>query len=173
MQYDSKIIQEFAARLYQKANSVIAIYTILGLVIGLAVGAMVGKGAGAMVGAAILGIIGFMIGTDRAFQYKLQAQTALCQVEIEKNTKSLNVQNKFIHEPSALPLQTNSAEFAPAVDGQTSTPASSTVPQKPDTGPLGKCPSCNAEIPLNSLECPIRRCRALFGSNSAWKVEPL
>ncbi|MES2248422.1 MAG: hypothetical protein V4645_14160 [Pseudomonadota bacterium] len=36
---------------------------------------------------------------------------------------------------------------------------------------LGVCPSCNAEIPYFSEECP--QCRALFGPDSAWQVRPL
>ena len=36
---------------------------------------------------------------------------------------------------------------------------------------LGICPNCRASIQLQSAECP--KCKASFGSGSAWKVEPL
>jgi uncharacterized membrane protein YhaH (DUF805 family)/RNA polymerase-binding transcription factor DksA len=35
----------------------------------------------------------------------------------------------------------------------------------------GKCPSCGKLIPLQSLEC--KYCRALFGADSSWSVQPL
>ena len=48
-----------------------------------------------------------------------------------------------------------------------------TSPPKPYTDPLGICPNCDSKIPLNSLECPNPMCKALFGANSAWKIDPL
>jgi hypothetical protein len=86
MKYDATVIEEFSARLYSKAKSVVVSYTVLGMVIGLFCGA-IGKGMGMIVGSLVLGAVGFTIGTERAFQYKLQAQTALCQVQIEQNTR--------------------------------------------------------------------------------------
>jgi hypothetical protein len=41
-----------------------------------------------LVGAIVGGGIGYVIGDARAFGYKLQAQTALCQVEIQRNTQA-------------------------------------------------------------------------------------
>lgn len=163
MQYDSKIIQEFAARLYRKANSVIATYTILGVIIGLGAGAAVGQGAGAIVGAAIVGVIGFVLGTERAFQYKLQAQTALCQVEIEKNTKSLNPQAQIVRESNTISAQSKTAESSPA--------AVAPAPVVVDRRQLGLCPNCESEIALTAVECS--KCKAQFGPGAAWKVKPL
>jgi len=40
-----------------------------------------------------------------------------------------------------------------------------------DKRPLGLCPNCEAEIPLDSQECPI--CKASFGPNSTWSIKPL
>jgi hypothetical protein len=90
MNYDPKVIVEFAARLYARANSVILTYTVLGILVGLGAGAALvhGGGVGAIVGGAILGAVGYSMGSERAFQYKLQAQTALCQVQIETNTRT-------------------------------------------------------------------------------------
>lgn len=89
MDYDSKIIVEFANRLYSKANTIIVIYTILGIILGAIAGSAASSGSAAAmaIGALILGAIGYSLGSERAFQLKLQAQTALCQVQIEKNTR--------------------------------------------------------------------------------------
>ncbi len=87
VQYDPKVIYEFADRLHRKANTIIAKCTIVGALIGGIVGYAV-KGAGvALLGLVIFGAIGFYIGREKAFSLKLQAQTALCQVKIEENTK--------------------------------------------------------------------------------------
>jgi len=85
--YDSSILFEFADRLYSRANTAVAIYTVLGVLIGLVGGSAVKAGIGAIVGALIVGAIGFLFGRERAFAYKLQAQTALCQAKIEENTR--------------------------------------------------------------------------------------
>lgn len=37
--------------------------------------------------------------------------------------------------------------------------------------PKGTCPSCDHIIPMASSECP--NCRALFGSDSAWRIKPI
>lgn len=37
--------------------------------------------------------------------------------------------------------------------------------------PKGHCPSCEAVIPISAQVCP--RCRALFGTGSAWKILPI
>jgi hypothetical protein len=62
------------------------------------------------------------------------------------------------------------SEIAPASITPTDTPAQ--LPMQ-DTGPRGKCPSCGAEIALDSPECPVPQCKALFGPGSTWKVGPI
>jgi hypothetical protein len=95
VKYDAGIIQKFAAKLYSQANTIILAYTTLGALVGLSAGAYVGMhmnpegrmiawGIATVVGA----LMGFAIGSQRAFWYKLQAQLALCQMMIEKNTRS-------------------------------------------------------------------------------------
>lgn len=87
--YDAQIIYRFADKLYQQANQVIATSTIIGALIGLAGGYYLQKSLGlyAVLGAVVLGLIGYVIGTQRAFALKLQAQIALCQVKVEENTR--------------------------------------------------------------------------------------
>jgi len=42
-----------------------------------------------IVGAVLGGIIGYTIGDARAFGYRIQAQSALCQLQIERNTAAV------------------------------------------------------------------------------------
>lgn len=91
--YDPSVIADFAQRLYDRAETAVGLYTIGGAVIGLALGGALGIVWGintigaALIGTAVLGYLGYMAGSGRAFRLKLEAQTALCQVEIERNTR--------------------------------------------------------------------------------------
>jgi hypothetical protein len=40
-----------------------------------------------VVAAILLGIVGYIVGRGKAFRLELEAQLALCQVQIEKNTR--------------------------------------------------------------------------------------
>ena len=89
--YDADIIYKFADRLYRQANFIIAAHTILGLLVGgiggYYLGITLNIEALPIVGAVLAGLIGLAMGNGRAFMLKLQAQTALCQVKIEENTR--------------------------------------------------------------------------------------
>jgi len=94
-EYDPKVIQKFVDRLYAQARSIVLTYTIAGVVVGGAGGYFgsqylkIGNPIViAVVGLLLLGAIGFAIGSKRAFVLRLQAQTALCQVKIEENTRN-------------------------------------------------------------------------------------
>jgi hypothetical protein len=103
VQYDARVIGEFAARLYARARSIVISYTVLGVLLGLVAGALAGARAlvaaggdvggdnmvGIVIGAVIGGMVGFSIGTEKAFLLRLQAQTALCQAQIEANTRAV------------------------------------------------------------------------------------
>jgi hypothetical protein len=41
-----------------------------------------------VVGGVVLGVLGYFVGQARAFHLRLLAQTALCQVKIEQNTRN-------------------------------------------------------------------------------------
>ena len=91
-QYDPKVIYEFAERLYNKANTIIASYVLTGALLGGIVSYIITRVANGGVGLFIvfiaLGAIGgYFIGKEKVFMLKLQAQTALCQVRIEENTR--------------------------------------------------------------------------------------
>ncbi len=94
--YDPNVIRQFADRLYRQAATITVIYTLIGLLAGAVIYAALGSAlrGRADVGYVLLvlimagtGIVGFIIGRNRAFLLKLQAQTALCQVAIEENVR--------------------------------------------------------------------------------------
>ena len=92
-QYDPGVIQHFADKLYQKARRIVAVRTVLGVVTGLAVGFILSSrlhitGAD-IIGAALFGFFGYQSGMERSFSLVLQAQTALCQMMIEANTRAV------------------------------------------------------------------------------------
>lgn len=86
--YDPDVIEKFARVLYNRANGMIFSYAAVGLIVGGAGGFSTGI-MPIMVCAAALGlVVGYWMGSARAFALKLQAQTALCQLQIEKNTRA-------------------------------------------------------------------------------------
>lgn len=102
--YDPEIIQEHAANLYSRAARVVFFWTILvGAVASVvAVFALSKSPAGdpTRMGILVSGVVGMMvgyyIGSGRAFQLRLQAQLALCQAAIERNTRSTAPQSATI-----------------------------------------------------------------------------
>lgn len=100
IKYDPTIIHTFARQLYHRAFLVVAGYTIAAAALPAAVvfigGTLLAQDVerGPGIGDALLfgvagGLVGFLIGRQRAFWFKLQAQTALCQAQIEANTRNL------------------------------------------------------------------------------------
>ena len=90
-EYDPKIIQEFSDRLYSQAKNIVASYTFFGELLLGAAGLGFGDGAVGLFGVFLGGAIGYYMGKEKAFGLKLQAQTALCQVQIEQNTKQITI----------------------------------------------------------------------------------
>jgi len=93
-EYDPQIVQKFADRLYSQAAGIIGLSAVLGFLIGTVAGGAVGnatakQGTGTyiLIGGIIATLIGWLIGRERAFHLKLEAQRALCQLQIEKNTR--------------------------------------------------------------------------------------
>lgn len=83
--YDATVIQQYADGLYAQAKRTVIVHALLGALIGLAA-AFVTPVLG-LLGALLVGAIGYVIGQNKAFSLRLQAQTALCQVQIERNTR--------------------------------------------------------------------------------------
>ena len=104
-QYDPQILQTFANKLYSRATSIIVVCTVVGLIVGLVAGLFIGagfpSGMAFIVGivAVLGGALGYAIGSDRAFHLKFNAQLALCQRQIELNTRTRS------ETASAPPLQ--------------------------------------------------------------------
>src|ERR1700732_1193393 len=92
--YDAAVIQDFADRLYREAAVIVFKATFLGVlggaIVGVSMAAVIQQrqnlGIAAMIGAVLGGLVGYSRGRERAFELKLKAQEALCQVQIEKHT---------------------------------------------------------------------------------------
>lgn len=99
VQYDPSVIQQFAEAMYKKARCIIVSYTLMGIVVGAAIGGMVAPNVSnpndastlsmilAVIGAFILGAAANNYAQIKMFHLKLTAQTALCQMAIEANTR--------------------------------------------------------------------------------------
>jgi hypothetical protein len=93
--YDPAVIQRSADRLYTRAALVPVVSALLGALIGLvgapyilpALPAALALHCPDWVPALVLGIVGLGQGLERGAQLRLQAQVALCQLEIERNTR--------------------------------------------------------------------------------------
>jgi len=103
--YDPTIIEKMATRLYRRANTTIFVWIIAGAIGGAIVGyagwpalawrldvdAATAQDSLKLVAicmAVACGLIGFLIGTERAFMIKLDAQKLLCMLQTEINTRS-------------------------------------------------------------------------------------
>jgi hypothetical protein len=92
--YDPVVIQSYADRLYLKARVIIFLWTLAGALIGGAAGVSIGYPdeqkvlSFGLIGAVLIGILGFLAGSERAFGLKLQVQVVLCQKQIEENTRA-------------------------------------------------------------------------------------
>ncbi len=93
--YDASVIEQFAEALYAQAKFIIIRYCVVAGAIGFVVGYLIADGArlrGAEAGigglVAVAGLVlGFAAGRARSFTLRLQAQQALCQAQIEKNSR--------------------------------------------------------------------------------------
>ena len=100
--YDPRVIEQFAEKLYRKASAFVAGSVVIGASLGAAFGAVPLTSLGAawpipsylgfatlLLGGMLGGTIGYVIGDTRSFGYRLQAQSALCQLQSERNTAIL------------------------------------------------------------------------------------
>ena len=140
--YDPKVIEQFAEKLYRKASSFVAGSVVIGASLGAAFGAVpltsLGEAwpipsylglATLLLGGLLGAVIGYVIGDTRSFGYRLQAQSALCQLQSERNT----------------------ALVARAVSARASAPAprrAQPVPQTP-SAPSAAPPAVEAKPPVS------------------------
>jgi len=124
--YDPKIIERFAEQLLRKADNVRVGCAVGGGVFGVFVGAVpltplksvwglpAGFGVATIIVGALVGIlIGWVIGEGRAFRYRVQAQSAIFQLEIERRvtsavaeavaTATAHAPSPVLEEPPTLP----------------------------------------------------------------------
>jgi hypothetical protein len=102
--YDDTVLQQYADGLYQEAKWIVfwtaAKYGLLTFVICLAIGITTGllkptnpDATAGLVFGAIFVVLGVLYGIDagrrKAFHLQLEAQQALCQRQIEKNTRAM------------------------------------------------------------------------------------
>ncbi len=85
--YDSELVREYADRMHRTAAGTILMYVAGGLLTGASIGFASRDLQTTAIAAILVGIIGFVVGRARAFRLKLEAQLALCQAQIEKNTR--------------------------------------------------------------------------------------
>jgi hypothetical protein len=85
--YDPKVIQECADSLYSRAESAVIGLTIVGFLVGFVVAFLSHELLYSLGAAFIGGFAGYLFGKDKATQFRLQAQQALCLVEIESNSQ--------------------------------------------------------------------------------------
>lgn len=96
--YDPRVIEQFADKLYRKASSFVLGSIAVGAALGAAFGAIPLTSLGdswpipsafgfatLLAGGIVGGVIGYVIGDTRSFGYRLQAQSALCQLQTERN----------------------------------------------------------------------------------------
>ena len=91
VQYDSKVIQEFANRLYLEAESCLWGWSLSLGFLGFGGASWLMRSHpnffGVIASTVIFASIGYAVGREQAFKLKLQAQVALCQAKIEENTR--------------------------------------------------------------------------------------
>jgi hypothetical protein len=135
--YDPKIIERFADQLLRKADTVRVGCAVGGGIFGVFVGAVPltplksvwgvpsGFGVATIIVGALLGILlGYVIGEGRAFRYRVQAQSAIFQLEIERRVSSAVAE--AVTNAAAQHLQ--AAPAAPALRVPAEAPAQPSLP---------------------------------------------
>lgn len=92
--YDSEVLNKVAAALYAQAQTVEVLYAAAGLGVGVVGGyasqQMLASGSNLAV-VAVVALVGTLLGVvaarSKALALRAQAQTLLCQVQIEQNTR--------------------------------------------------------------------------------------
>jgi hypothetical protein len=151
--YDPKIIERFAEQLMRKADTVRVGCAVGGGIFGVFIGAVpltplksvwgvpAGFGVATIIVGALLGIlVGYVIGEGRAFRYRVQAQSAIFQLQIERRVASAVTEAVTQSTAAAAPAAEAPAPVSPPV----STPAPPPPPSAPEPAP-----------PLSPLETPL------------------
>lgn len=144
--YDPRVIEQFAENLYRKASAFVVGSVVIGAALGAAFGAIPLTSLGdswpvpsvfgfatLLIGGIFGAVIGYVIGDTRSFGYRLQAQSALCQLQVERNmailaravaTRAAQPPAQPAAPPAAPPVQ---AEATPTQQPPVSPPVSARV----------------------------------------------
>ncbi|HEX6490824.1 MAG TPA: hypothetical protein VF002_05575 [Gaiellaceae bacterium] len=147
--YDPKIIERFAEQLLRKADTVRVGFAVGGGIFGVVVGSVpltplksiwgvpAGFGLATIIVGALLGILlGYVIGEGRAFHYRVQAQNAIFQLEIERRVTSAVAEAVANSLPARAQAETP-APLAPAALTETAEPpAAAESEELPPVAPL-------------------------------------
>lgn len=155
--YDPNIINQYADDLYNRATVIVVVHTIAGVLVGGLAGYLTGGASGnaasqwlfCVIGAMIIGGLGYAIGQGKAFELKLQAQVALCQVQIEHNTKPQ------MEQTSAMPTKPSHSQAVHSANRVDAHPLAETLPSEP-TVPGWTC-RCGEFNPEGATAC--QKCR--------------
>jgi hypothetical protein len=156
--YDPKIIERFADQLLRKADTVRVGFAAGGGIFGVFVGAVPmtplktvwgvppGFGVATIIVGALLGImIGYVVGEGRAFRYRVQAQSAIFQLQIEQRVASAVAQAVVQAAPAAAAV--------PAAPPLTA-PPTSVEPERTDEEEPPPPPAAVTPPPLAPVEAP-------------------
>ena len=149
--YDPRVIERFAEQLLSKAESVrvgsAAVGGILGVVFGAvpltpleSVWPIPGRfGVATMLIGALAGVLmGWVVGEGRAFRYRVQAQMALFQLEIERKVEAAVTQAATVAVSAPAPVE--APQPAPAPTPAAATPEPPVEPVEPVEPPPVQLP---------------------------------
>jgi hypothetical protein len=161
--YDPKIIQRFADQLLRKADTVRVGCAVGGGIFGVFVGAVpltplrsvwglpAGFGVATIIVGALIGIlVGYVIGEGRAFRYRVQAQSAIFQLEIERRVSSAvaeavaSVATQVAPVPDEPPTPASLPPLSPVIE-----------PARPATEPLLRPPGTLPPVSPKPDEPPL------------------
>ena len=144
--YDPRVIEQFAEKLYRKASAFVAGSVVIGASLGAAFGAVPLTSLGAawpipsylgfatlLLGGLVGALIGYVIGDTRSFGYRLQAQSALCQLQSERNTAAIARAVSAARASAA--AQAPAPRQAPPVSQPAVPPVSAQARPAPDQNP--------------------------------------
>ena len=154
--YDPRVIEQFAEKLYRKASAFVAGSVVIGAALGAAFGSVPLTSLGSewpvpsmfgfvtlLIGGIFGAAIGYVIGDTRSFGYRLQAQSALCQLQLERNTavlaRALTAARAAPATPQSQPQPSQAQPAPPPPPPPVQQPAPAQQqpeqPQQPPAGP--------------------------------------
>ena len=88
IQYDPDAVQKLAVRLYRRATFALVFWPLIGLLGGGFAGREIAGNLVAVIGAIVGAYLGYLFGSMRSMNYKVQAQTVLWQKRLEEHVRT-------------------------------------------------------------------------------------